>query len=854
MARCSGLRTVVGRGATILSVVLLPLALLSLAGPTASGLARSRAVLPHWTLSPNAIGGLDCNGYSPIQKSVIPANACTDVKGVLGVDNSNTWGGRFYDNGHYIGHDEPDMTFFSNTKGSGDNVRWSETLPVDPSSAPTVSTPGSDVTHWAELSTAPWFGLDLCDGSSYPQLPCTPHSDANAPSCSGVACPANAYPGAGSAFLEMQFYPPGEAPFVDNISCDNTHWCASLHINELMCTLNFVSCNPNCEETTNFAFLQRNGIPTGPPSPQALDQQSATPNSKTLLMNPGDQLKIHIWDAPAPAVPADGIPSGHALEVSVHDLTTGQVGYMQASAANGFAQTNMNSCNGSYFNFEPEYSTSKVGNIVPWASLAANVSTEFEIGHFEPCTSVSNQIGSGAGGPSDPIYSSCTSPYESVADSSSGESPGEAFCYPTGDTHGSLASDPNIVGGCEDNLFVNGDLDFDGTPYYPDWPTSASVNQSTTTVPSSFVQSMPSSAGHRYPEFMFQTDTAQSESGCALATLSACTVPPQGPEVAQAGNSSFYPFWSVADNSGTCSIEFGNVTQGVNDFGGDKQYGSVQFATLGYPEFEGAVYANTCPATVSQGYELLGQSGTLVAGGNAPSFPTIHNPAAPVVSVAATPSGKGYVAVSDKGVVFTGGDGTFYGDLATRGFSDVVGIAETPSGNGYWLVRRNGAVSHFGKAGFFGSLWGKGIHTHLVVALVPSPTGKGYLIVTSNGKVYALGDAKSYGSISSSISDIVSLLPSPTGSGYTLVGANGAIYPFGTSPPKFGSLPGRHIKLADIVGAALSYDGGGYWMVTAKGTVFAFGDAGRLAHNLTSADLPLTAIAQVSTNYADVGP
>jgi hypothetical protein len=30
--------------------------------------------------------------------------------------------------------------------------------------------------------------------------------------------------------MELQFYPPGEAPFVDSISCDNAHRCAALTI------------------------------------------------------------------------------------------------------------------------------------------------------------------------------------------------------------------------------------------------------------------------------------------------------------------------------------------------------------------------------------------------------------------------------------------------------------------------------------------------------------------------------------------------------------------------------------------------------------------------------------------------
>ena len=178
--------------------------------------------------------------------------ACSDPRGYDG--------GRFYDNGHYIGHDEPIVRFLSDRPGSGNSTTWTETLPRDPHAAPTVKTPGSDVTHWFELSIAPWFSMALCNSRSFPLTqPCTPNSDANAPSTTS--------PGGGSSFLEMQFYPPGFAPFVDSISCDNTHWCASLHINDLECDTNFV-CNPNCIEPTNFAFIQRDGVPTGPPSPQ----------------------------------------------------------------------------------------------------------------------------------------------------------------------------------------------------------------------------------------------------------------------------------------------------------------------------------------------------------------------------------------------------------------------------------------------------------------------------------------------------------------------------------------------------------------------------------------------------------
>ena len=125
--------------------------------------------------------------------------------------------------------------------------------------------------------------MALCNPFSYPLLPCQPKSDENAPATVNAPVPPGVYPGAGSSFLEMQFYPPGMAPFVDNISCDNTHWCASLHINDLECTVNFASCNTDCEEPTNFAFIQTNGVPTGPPSPQLADLATSTPNKHTLL-------------------------------------------------------------------------------------------------------------------------------------------------------------------------------------------------------------------------------------------------------------------------------------------------------------------------------------------------------------------------------------------------------------------------------------------------------------------------------------------------------------------------------------------------------------------------------------------
>ncbi|HEV2360354.1 MAG TPA: hypothetical protein VGS21_01505, partial [Acidimicrobiales bacterium] len=208
-ARDSGRRT----GLRALSAAAV-IAALGTVGVTTGSVASSASIrpattathlvaMPYATSVPKAVGipkhgNFDCNGYSSAHETVEHAYACTDIRGFLGVDNANTWGGKFYDNGRYIGHDEPDLTFLSTKAGSGDNVTWNETLPADPSATPGTTSPGHDVSHWFELSPAPWFSMMMCDPYSYPQLACTPQSDSNAPSCpQAFQCPANAFPGGG---------------------------------------------------------------------------------------------------------------------------------------------------------------------------------------------------------------------------------------------------------------------------------------------------------------------------------------------------------------------------------------------------------------------------------------------------------------------------------------------------------------------------------------------------------------------------------------------------------------------------------------------------------------------------------
>ena len=551
----------------------------SIAASAAS--SRTAASGASTAVAPKPVNMLDCNGHSTKYKDVKVdlGGLCTDPRG--------TWGGRFQDNGTYVGHDEPSVKFISSRPGTGNDMTYVNRLSTDPAGTPTTSPNGKTVSDYAELSPAPWFGLPICDPNSYPQNPCKPDSDSN----SGGINDPNA---AGSAFLELQFYPPGYGPFVDAPSCDATHWCAALTIDSLESQFNFANLNPACEEPVNFAFLQRNGVPAGPPSPQLSDVSTFTPNSQTLLMNPGDVVATTLHDTP------DG------LLAAVTDLTTHQTGYIVASGNNGFMNTNYKTCAGTPFNFHPEYNTARQQNQVPWAALEGGVLMEQEIGHFEPCSSVTNTLAytaTYADGQtfSDPSTAqTCVGGFEGAG--KVGEGPcspstgvcqnatteGGAACPSTNFTSGQLCEFSDMtcmpagprtvyvngtpeklswpIAGCQDNYFQNGDLDFDGSPYISDWP-DGSPNH-----PTSFAYIGPYSHGRSYPQIQFETDAAGSEANCNVTTGAGCAVPP--------GGAKFYPFWSLSRG---CVWNFGNVIPGQTRtaFGGDAQYGTPDTARYG---------------------------------------------------------------------------------------------------------------------------------------------------------------------------------------------------------------------------------------------------------------------------------
>jgi len=254
-----------------------------------------------------------CNEGSPI---------CAEAVDALGYE------------GQYTGHDEPSLLFYSNTPGAGNNQRYRMVVPQDPPILPTQD--GTGGTFNFQDRIAFWFGMDLCDNQSAPEFthaPCAPNSDTN---IFDGADPNQAdYIGhhPGTAFLELQFYPPGWAPFLNAISCDATQWCAAMAIFSFDRNQNtFVDNNAACLNTVglepaNFAFITTSGVPQAPPGPLDLTAGSFTPDpSKDLFMGAGDRLNISIHDSSA------------GLVTQIDDLTSGDSGSMTASVANGLAQ------------------------------------------------------------------------------------------------------------------------------------------------------------------------------------------------------------------------------------------------------------------------------------------------------------------------------------------------------------------------------------------------------------------------------------------------------------------------------------------------------------------------------------
>src|SRR6266853_3612473 len=157
------------------------------------------------------------SGLSILQK----AHSCDDQSGVLCTEVFDSIG---Y-GGAYTGHDEPSLLFYSNVSGAGNTGVYLLRLPKDPPTLPKQD--GTGGTFNFQLRPAFWVSMAMCDTQSAPNFTsvCPPDTDANIFDNSDPT--ASDYIGhhPGTAFMEMQFYPPGWVPWPAATSCDPFKWC-----------------------------------------------------------------------------------------------------------------------------------------------------------------------------------------------------------------------------------------------------------------------------------------------------------------------------------------------------------------------------------------------------------------------------------------------------------------------------------------------------------------------------------------------------------------------------------------------------------------------------------------------------
>jgi hypothetical protein len=198
---------------------------------------------------------------------------------------------------------------------------------------------------------------------------------------------------------------------------------------------------------------------------------------------------------------------------------------------------------------------------------------------------------------------------------------------------------------------------------------------------------------------------------------------------------------------------------------------------------------------------------------------------APLVGMAASPTGNGYWLVGSDGGVFAFGDARFHGSTGGRRLNrPIVGMAGTLSGKGYWLVASDGGIFTFGSARSHGSTGGRRLNRP-IVGIARTPSGRGYWLVASDGGIFAFGDARFHGSTGNLRlrSPIVGMAATRSGNGYWLVAADGGVFAFGDAT-FYGSAGGQRLS-SPIVGMARRPAGHGYWLAASDGRIFAYGEA-----------------------------
>ena len=201
---------------------------------------------------------------------------------------------------------------------------------------------------------------------------------------------------------------------------------------------------------------------------------------------------------------------------------------MIASAANGFMNTNPFTAPARRSTSSPTYSSARAQNIIPWGIGPYMINNQFEIGHFEPCTTVRGRATNALGGDQRHLLQPVPRPVrdrEGHLERASSRTTHRA----TGPgTPTAVPAAPNLVTGCDVFFDAIGDLDYDGTSYRADWPNSTTAGP----FPTPFLQQQPTTVGGSgYPQIQFVTDTSATEfnTDCDLTYGRGLRAAAQGP-------------------------------------------------------------------------------------------------------------------------------------------------------------------------------------------------------------------------------------------------------------------------------------------------------------------------------------
>lgn len=468
--------------------------------------------------------------------------------------------------GKYSGHDEPAIAFYSNRPGSGNSFTTVLTMPTDPPTPPQQD--GSGSTFNFQLHPVFWFSMLLCDTQSAPNFTdvCLPNTDANIFDNPDPNAPDFIGHHPGTAFLELQFYPPGGfSPL-----CDLKQWCVAMNILSFNARARDIAIqqnNADCIakvglEPDNSAFLTTNGISQILATPFNADPNPLfnTVPGEIFKMNQGDRVRVSIYDTP------------EGVKTEAQDLTTGITGSMTASIANGFVQVNFVpdpnpahpsvTCTGTPYAFHPQYLTSSERTRTVWTAHTMNVGFSDEIGHYELCNAVDHEgrkcIGNSPADPGGPGFDDQISCFSGAFLAQFGLLP---------------------IGACMDK-----DLDFDGTSYGFNWPgtgphaTDALLHPTPIRFTSPQFRLQRQRDGDRekddrdslrdFSRVAFETDTPIDEAftnpNCNIFAGTGCTNPPAGTQ--------FYPIYSTTrrHDDGDCSWQLGgpDIPGTENNFGG----------------------------------------------------------------------------------------------------------------------------------------------------------------------------------------------------------------------------------------------------------------------------------------------